>query len=256
MLSKRGMGMFSLEGKVAVVTGGAGGIGLATVQRFRAAGAHVVMSDLGDHHAKADEVGAVFHACDVSNEAQVAALMHRALDEFGVLDIAVNNAGIVITGETILDASDETYRKQFDINLMSQVYGMREAAKRMKQGASIINTASLAANRVASGAGAYAAMKAATVSITRSGALELGPKGIRVNAISPSTTQTAMGWLNKYNTLASPMGRIAQPEEMAAVIHFLASDDASWVNGQTIAVDGGQMAGIPPEISQIVNESE
>ena len=248
--------MFSLEGKVAVVTGGAGGIGFATVQRFRAARAHVLMSDIGNHEEKADQCGAVYHACDVSDDVQVGKLMQRAVDEFGCLDIAVNNAGIVITGETILEAKTETYQKQFDINLMSQVYGMREAAKRMKPGASIINTASLSANRVASGAGAYAAMKAATVSITRSGALELGPMGIRVNAISPSTTRTAMGWLNRFNTLASPMCRIAQPEEMAAVIHFLASDDASWVNGQTISVDGGQSAGVPPEISQIVNASE
>ena len=248
--------MFSLIGKVAVVTGGAGGIGFATVQRFRAAGAHVIMSDLGDHEARAEEVGAVYHACDVSDENQVGALMQRAVDAFGQLDIAVNNAGIVITGESILEAKAETYQKQYDINLMSQVYGMREAAHRMKPGASIINTASLSANRVAAGAGAYAAMKAATVSITRSGALELGRKGIRVNAISPSTTHTAMGWLNRLNTLASPLGRIAQPEEMAAVIHFLASDDASWVNGQTIAVDGGQSAGITPEIAQIVNASE
>ncbi len=214
------------------------------------------MCDLGDHGATAEKVGAVYHSCDVSDEAQVGALMQRAVDEFGGLDIAVNNAGIVITGETILEATAETYQKQFNINLMSQVYGMREAARRMKPGASIINTASISANRVASGAGAYAAMKAATVSITRSGALELGPKGIRVNAISPSTTQTAMGWLTRFNTLASPMGRVAQPDEMAAVIHFLASDDASWVNGQTIAVDGGQSAGVPPEISRIVNDPQ
>lgn len=248
--------MFSLKGKVVVITGAAGGIGFATVQRFRTAGAHVVMSDIGDHDARAKEVGAVYHACDVSDEEQVELLMKRAVDEFGQLDVAVNNAGIVITGETILEAKVETYQRQFDINLMSQVYGMREASKHMQAGSSIINIASLSANRVASGAGAYAAMKAATVSITRSGALELGPKGIRVNAISPSTTNTSMGWLNNFNRLSSPLGRVAEPEEMAAIIHFLASDDASWVNGQTIAVDGGQSAGVPPEISRIVNASE
>ena len=214
------------------------------------------MSDIGDHDARAKEVGAVYHACDVSDEEQVELLMKRAVDEFGQLDVAVNNAGIVITGETILEAKVETYQRQFDINLMSQVYGMREASKHMQAGSSIINIASLSANRVASGAGAYAAMKAATVSITRSGALELGPKGIRVNAISPSTTNTSMGWLNNFNRLSSPLGRVAEPEEMAAIIHFLASDDASWVNGQTIAVDGGQSAGVPPEISRIVNASE
>lgn len=248
--------MFSLVDKVAVITGGAGGIGFATVKRFRDAGARVVLSDLNDATEKAEDVGAVFHQANVADEADVAALMQRAIDEYGQLDIAVNLAGMVIAGEEIVDAKAETYRKQFDVNLMSQLFGMREAAKRMKPGSAIVNTSSMSALRSAAGVSGYAAVKAATIALTRSGALEFGPKGIRVNAISPSTTQTAMGWVNKFNILSSPLGRIAQPEEMAAVIHFLASDDASWVNGQSITVDGGQTAGTNPEIAQIVNATE
>lgn len=248
--------MFSLEGKVAVVTGAASGIGYATAKRLRAAGTKVVMSDLTDATEKAEDLGAVFHQCDVSNEDAVSALMQRAIDEHGQLNIVANIAGIPPSIETIEETTAEAFSKQFDINLMSQVFGMREAAKRMSGGGSIINFASLAAHRSTAGVSSYSAVKAATVAITRSGALELGPKGIRVNAISPSTTRTPMGYPGKFPELSSPMKRIAEPEEMAAIVHFLASDDASWVNGQTLIADGGMTAGVMPAVAQIVNDSE
>ncbi len=248
--------MFSLEGKVAVVTGAASGIGYATTVRFRTAGANVVMSDLVDAAGKAEQLGAVFQKCDVSSEVQVGALMQRAIDEYGRLDIVANIAGVPPTFENIEDATSGNFARQFNVNLMSQVYGMREAAKRMANGGSIINFASLAAHRSTTGVSSYAAAKAGTIALTRSGALEFAPKGIRVNAISPSTTRTPMGYPGKFPELSSPMNRIAEPEELAAVVHFLASDDASWMNGQTLIADGGMTAGPNPEIARIVNESE
>lgn len=247
--------MFSLEGKVAVVTGAASGIGYATAKRLLAAGAKVVMCDLADAADKAEELGAIFQQCDVSKEDSVTALMQRAIDDYGQLNILANIAGIPPSIETIEDATADAYAKQFDINLMSQVFGMREAAKRMAEGGSIINFASLAAHRSTEGVASYSAVKAATVALTRSGALELGSKGIRVNAISPSTTRTPMGYPGKFPELSAPMNRIAEPEEMAAIVHFLASDDASWVNGQTLIADGGMTSGVMPAIAQVVNES-
>jgi len=246
--------MFSLERKVAVVTGAASGIGYATAKRLRAAGANVVMSDLTDAKEKAEDLGVAFHQCDVSDEGAVSELMQRAIDEHGTLNIVANIAGIPPSMETIEEATAEAFSKQFNINLMSQVFGMREAAKRMSDGGSIINFASLAAHRSTAGVSSYSAVKAATVAITRSGALELGSKGIRVNAISPSTTRTPMGYPGRFPELSSPMNRIAEPEEMAAIVHFLASDDASWVNGQTLIADGGMTAGVMPAVAQIINE--
>lgn len=248
--------MFSLQDKSVAITGAAGGIGFATAKRFREAGAHVVMSDLNDATDKAAEIGAVFQQADVSDEAQVEAVMQRAVEAFGKLDIAVNNAGMMIVGNQILEESAEAYRRQFEVNVMSVIYGMRQAAKRMAPGSAIVNTASLAFQRSGAGISGYVISKAPIVNLTRCAAIELAPKGIRVNAICPSTTKTAMGWVNNYAKLSAPMGRAAEPEEMAAVIHFLASDDASWVNGEAIVADGGIMCGPTPALQAAANAAE
>ena len=248
--------MFSLNQKTAVITGAAGGIGFAIAKRFRAAGANVIMSDLSDGSAKAASIGAHFQQADVSEEEQVEALMQRAVDEFGSLDIAVNNAGMMIVGSSIIDESNDAYRKQFDVNVMSVVYGIRQAAKRMKPGSAIVNTASLAFQRSGAGISGYVMSKAPIVNLTRCAAIELAPSGIRCNAICPSTTETAMGWVNNYARLSAPMGRAAKPEEIAPVVHFLASDDASWVNGEAVVIDGGIMAGPTPALQAAANAAE
>ena len=248
--------MFSLKDKVAVITGAAGGIGLATAARFAEAGARVVLADLVDGQAGAEAVGGIFVRTDVSVERDVEALMQRAVDEHGRLDIAVNNAGMMIVGDSILDEDPDAYRRQFDVNVMGVIHGIRQAAKRMKPGGAIVNTASLAFQRSGSGISGYVISKAPIVNLTRCAAIELAPKEIRVNAICPSTTDTAMGWVNNYARISSPLGRVARPEEMAAVIHFLASDDASWVNGEAIVADGGIMCGPTPALQAAANAAE
>jgi 3alpha(or 20beta)-hydroxysteroid dehydrogenase len=248
--------MFSLDKKSAVITGAAGGIGFAIARRFRDAGANVVMCDLKDASEKAVEIGAVFHQTDVSNEDQLAAAMQRCVDVFGELDIAVNNAGMMIVGNKIMDEDADAYRKQFDINTMSVVFGIRQAAKRMKPGGAIVNTSSLAFQRSGVGISGYVMTKAPIVNLTRCAAMELASQKIRVNCICPSTTDTAMGWVNNYAKISAPMGRVAQPEEIAPVVHFLASDDASWVNGEAVVIDGGIMAGPTPELQAAANAAD
>lgn len=247
--------MFSLKDKVAVITGAAAGIGLATAERFAADGAKMIMADVSDATSKANKIGAIYVKTDVSNEADVEALMQRAVDEYGALDIAVNNAGTIFTGK-ILDESMENYRKQFEINTLGVLYGMRHAAKRMKPGSAIVNTASIAAVRSVAGLASYVASKMPVVGLTRSAAIEFAELGIRVNCFSPSTTQTAMALKSRFGTLVPQVGRIAKPEEMAAVIHFLASDDASYVNGQHILVDGGIQAGPSKALLKFVAEAD
>lgn len=248
--------MFSLSGKVAVITGAAGGIGFATAARFAEAGARVVLADRVDAHAGAEAIGGVFVRTDVSSEPEVEALMQRAVDEYGRLDIAVNNAGMMIVGNSILDEDPDAYRRQFDVNVMGVVHGIRQAAKRMEPGSAIVNTASLAFQRSGAGVSGYVISKAPIVNLTRCAAIEMASRGIRVNAICPSTTDTAMGWVNNYARISSPLERVARPEEIAAVIHFLASDDASWVNGEAIVADGGIMCGPTPALQAAANAAE
>jgi 3alpha(or 20beta)-hydroxysteroid dehydrogenase len=242
--------MFSLAGKTAVITGAASGIGRATAERFAAAGAGVVLADLADATDLASRLGGTFVQTDVSDESAVAALMSHASARYGRIDVAVNNAGI--TGEgPLAEADTGEFERMIRINMMSVVYGLKHAAPHMTAGGSIINTSSLAGLTGFPAYGAYAASKAAVVSLTKVAAMEYGPLGIRVNAICPSSVDTPMlaaqpgGEIEAAVTrIASPLGRIIAAEDIAALMHFLAADDCPVISGQALSIDAGALAGL------------
>ena len=244
--------MFSLEGKIAVVTGGASGIGLATVRRFAEAGARVVIADITECADLAREIDGLFIKTDVTQENQVKALMDRTAETYGRIDIVINNAG---GGEgsgpnfiPYLPAED--FESCYRLNLMGVVFGIKHAADHMIDGGSIVNTASVAGYQGAPTYAPYVASKAAIIGVTRTAALELAARNIRVNAVCPGTVDTPMAYGDdvqgelKIATMMMPLGRLCKPEEVAALFHFLVADDCPFISGQAICIDGGMTAGI------------
>ena len=240
---------FLLTDQVAVVTGGTSGIGLKAAERFIAAGARVVISGRKDGTEIADRIGAKFVQCDVSNEDSVAALMQAAVDEYGNLDILVNNAGANFGYGTMMETEVADFDRNFGINTKGVVHGIKHAVPHMNDGARIVNVSSAAGLQGVAYLAPYVASKWAVIGITRTAAVELGARGIRCNAICPTSVNTPMANTPegrpqlRMERKAVPLGRIAEPEEIAAMIHFLASTDCNFVNGQAIAVDGGFTAG-------------
>jgi 3alpha(or 20beta)-hydroxysteroid dehydrogenase len=244
--------MFSLEGKIAVVTGGASGIGLATVKRFAEAGAKVAIADISDAAALAREVDGLFIKTDVTQEEQVEALMKKTAETYGHIDIVINNAG---GGEgsgpnfiPYLPAED--FEVGYRLNLMGVVFGIKHSVDYMADGGSIVNTASVAGYQGAPTYAPYVASKAAVIGVTRTAALELAARNIRVNCVCPGTVDTQMAYGNdvqaelKIATMMMPLGRLCKPEEVAALFHFLCADDCPFISGQAICIDGGMTAGI------------
>jgi 3alpha(or 20beta)-hydroxysteroid dehydrogenase len=242
--------MFELTGKVAVVTGAASGIGRAVAERFTAAGATVVLADVADAAPLAAELGGSYVRTDVSREEEVAGLMEAAARLRGGIDVCVNNAGITVGETPLAETTREELQRAIDVNVLGVLFGLKHAPRYMSGGA-IVNTASLAAVVGFPTYASYGASKAAIVSLTRTAAIELGGSGIRVNCICPSSVDTPMlaaqasGELEASVTAAAaPLGRIVDPAEAAALIHFLAADDCPVISGQAINIDGGVTAGI------------
>jgi len=246
-----------LQGKVAIVTGAGSGIGRATAKRFAAEGAKLVVNDLDADAATrvakeieaAGGVAAAFPA-DVADPRQVEALIREATSRFGRLDVLVNNAAAVIPGP-LESISDADWRRTQAVTLDGVFFGIRAALPVMaaQGGGSIINIASGAAVAGEPGLAAYGAAKAAVVNLTKTASVENAARGVRVNTILPGPIATPpllaaveatggrAGWERQI-----PCGRLGQPEEMAAVALFLASDDASYVHGAAIIADGGVAA--------------
>lgn len=240
--------MFELKGKTAIVTGAASGIGAATAQRLRRAGAEVIVADISDARSMAAEWGCRYRRTDVSDPADVAALCEEALQTTGRLDIMVNNAAIS-SGHFLAEADFERSHRFWAVNQMGVQMGIKEAAARMKPGSAIVNLSSITAARGFATWGEYAATKGAIIALTQTAAVEYGPAGIRVNCICPGIIDTPMAMaeapdmVEKNAAVFTLIGRIGRPEELAAAIHFLVSDDASYITGQTLLVDGGWSAG-------------
>jgi 3alpha(or 20beta)-hydroxysteroid dehydrogenase len=248
--------MFSLEGKVAVVTGAASGFGKATSLRFSKAGAKVVLADINDAAGVAKEAGGIYVETDVSKEDQVQAMLQKAVDEFGKLDIVVNNAGIPSVGVMVEGITDEQVTEALNVNFKGVLWGIKHAVPLISDGGSIMNTASYAGLFGTPTYGSYVISKAAIIAITKTAALELAPRGIRVNCICPGTADTPMVYTEggdvelKLANYLQPLGRLAQPEEIAALYHFLASDESAFITGIAIPIDGGMSAG--PSIGVII----
>jgi meso-butanediol dehydrogenase/(S,S)-butanediol dehydrogenase/diacetyl reductase len=243
----------SLSGKVAVITGAGSGIGAATARRFAREGATLVLSDLNDATGQelAKEVGAAaFIPANVTDSARVEALMQAAVDRCGALHIVCNNAGIGSYGNAP-DLEIETWKQVVDVDLTAVFYGCKYAIPHLRKagGGAIVNTASISGLFGDYGLVAYNAAKGGVVNLTRTVAIDHARESIRVNCVCPGPIDTPLlqpllglpGVEDAYKECV-PMGRIGKPEEVAAVITFLASDDASYITGAAVVVDGGVTA--------------
>jgi NAD(P)-dependent dehydrogenase (short-subunit alcohol dehydrogenase family) len=253
--------MTTFDGKVALVTGGGGGIGLATARAFAEAGASVIIADNDEalaHGAAAGlrstgyEVLAV--ACDVRDRGQVKAMIDKAVGTYGRLDVAFNNAGINCVGAPMLESEDEEFDIILDVNLRGTWNCMKAELRKMTaQGSgAIVNCSSIGGMRGSKGRAAYSASKFGVIGLTRASALDYASTGIRINAVCPGiigNTPMAMR-VTKNNdpdiikafVAAEPIGRLGEPEEIAAAVLWLCSPGASFMVGHAMAVDGGILA--------------
>ena len=248
-----------LEGKVAIVTGAGRGIGRGCAKRFAAEGAAVVAADVYDEGgvevvAEIESEGgkAVFAHCDISDSAQAAALVQTAIDTYGGLDVSLNCAGIIpIDGSDVLETEEAEWDRVIGVNLKGTFLICQAAAREMaKKGTgSIINIASVTALMAIGNQAAYVASKAGVNGLTKSMAIGLAHRGVRVNAIGPGSIETDMMAVILTDEEATarvmartPLNRMGQPEDIAGTALFLASDDSSYITGQTIYVEGGRLA--------------
>ena len=244
--------MTTLDGKVALITGAASGIGLAAAQLFAREGAQVAMADRDadgvNDAARAIGPSAMAVSADVTSEADVEAMVAACVERFGRLDVAFNNAGIAGLAP-IQDFPLERFQQIVDVCMTGVFLCIKHESKQLiaqGEGGSLINTASINATHATAGLAAYCAAKAGVVMLTKVSALELGQYGIRVNAIGPGHTRTPLTarardvpGFDEAMVGATPMGRLGEPEDIAQMALYLAGDAAAWTSGQTMYVDGG-----------------
>lgn len=244
-----------LEGKVAIVTGASKGIGASVALQFAKEGAHVVVN----YNSSKEEANYVVNRivknggkaiaiqANMAKEQDIRRLFEESEKAFGKIDILVNNAGIY-ESKSLEDITSEHFYKMFDLNVLGLIFASQEAAKYFRQnGGSIINISSVAATTPSPAYSVYSGTKAAVDALTRSLAAELGPRNIRVNSINPGMVKTEgllaagidEGDFRKHVEATTPLGRIGQPEDISPACVFLASDDSSWITGQTLHIAGG-----------------
>jgi len=252
-----------LEGKVSIITGAADGIGQAAAVLFAREGAKLALADVNEEGLKKtlslvqEEKGqGVIRRTDVSRQTEVKELIELALKTYSQIDILCNNAGIT-GGLADLEQEDgENWQKVYSVNVLGAVYATKYAARHMKERktGSIVNTASVAGIRSGAGTNAYSASKAALINFTQTAACDLGGYNVRVNAVCPGLIETGMTrpifelarQRGKFDKLGSrcELRRYGRPEEVARAILFLASDEASYITGQALPVDGGNTASL------------
>ncbi len=241
-----------LEGKVAIVTGSSRGIGRAIAERLSRDGASVVVN-YSKSPEKAREVVAVVQSvggqaiavrANVAEAVDVQNLFDQAIEHFGKIDVLVNNAGVLST-KPITQITEEDFDELFGVNVKGTFFACQQAALRMHKGGRIINLSSTVTNLILPSYGIYAASKGAVEQITRVLARELGGKGITVNGVSPGPTDTELFRHGKTEEQITNMaqlaafGRLGEPRDIADVVAFLASEEARWITGQNIRVNGG-----------------
>jgi NAD(P)-dependent dehydrogenase (short-subunit alcohol dehydrogenase family) len=244
-----------LSGKIAIVTGGASGIGRATVELFVEEGARVVIADVdadgGEALARKLGDATVFQRTDVSDANDVQAVVDRAVEHFGGLQVMFNNAGISGSKHgSFLDHDLKDFERVMAVNLLGVMVGTQRAARHMVRhgGGSIINTTSIAALRPGPGVVSYRVSKAGVVLFTRSLAIELGAYGVRVNCIAPGLIPTAITNYDMESVIKTmqPLARKGTPEDVANAALYLASERSAQVTGMLLPVDGGTSVGPPP----------
>jgi len=244
-----------LEGRAAIITGGDSGIGRAVALAFAREGADVLISYLAEEEPDADETARVVEDSgkravkmpgDIGEEAQCQRLVERAVSEFGKLDILVNNAAYQMYREGLQSISAEELEHTYRTNFFSMFYLCKAALPHMRPGSSIINTSSVEAYQPQPMLLDYASTKAAIANFTKGLAMEVAQQGIRVNCVAPGPVWTPLipatmpaEFVSQFGQQESPMGRAAQPAELAPAYVFLASQESSYVNGETLGVTGG-----------------
>lgn len=244
--------MNTLQEKVILVTGASRGIGATIAHKLAAAGAKVIVNYASGKDAAdkvVDEIkqqggDALAVQADVSKPQEVKNMFDAAIAHYGKIDVLVNNAGIMLT-KLIKDTTDEEFTRQFDINVRGTFNTMREAATRLADKGSIINFSTSVNRIMLPGYGTYVATKAAVEQLTRVFSKEVGSRGINVNSVSPGPTNTELFTNGKSQEVIarlaslSAFNRIGEPEDIAAIVVFLASDEAKWINAQNIGINGG-----------------
>jgi 2-dehydro-3-deoxy-L-rhamnonate dehydrogenase (NAD+) len=243
-----------LPEKVAIVTGAARGIGFAIAERLSQAGARVVVADIDEESAEAavrrlreGGVEAVEAVADVTKPEEVGAMVERAIDAFGKLDVLVNNAGITGRDSSLSKITDQDWERVLKLNLTATFYCCRAAIPRIREQRSgaVVNVASISGKEGNPNMIPYSVSKAGVICLTKALAREVIHDGVRVNCVAPAVIETPLldqlqPEAIEYMTSKVPMGRMGRAEEVAAVVHFLASDDASFVTGQCYDVSGGR----------------
>jgi meso-butanediol dehydrogenase/(S,S)-butanediol dehydrogenase/diacetyl reductase len=239
------------QDKVVIVTGSASGIGLATAKRFASEGARLVMVDINLANLQnvekqirdAGSPAVILSVCDVSKESDVIETFRKTLEEFKTVDVIVNNAGLMIF-KKFEEHTQEDWTKILGVDLLGAFYFIKQGFLHMKPGSAIVNVSSIHAVETQPMVVSYAAAKVAVLSLTRSACIEGKSKGIRVNAILPGAVDTPMLWNNpnvKSGVEKIDKTDVGKPEEVAAAIAFLASEDAGFVDGASMTVDGGRL---------------
>lgn len=244
--------MKKLLDKVILITGASRGIGAAIAIKLAAEGAKIIINFSGakvDAESVASSIianggAALVLQADVSKSDQVKGLFDAAIAHYGRIDVLVNNAGVMIT-KLLKDTTDEDFNRQFDVNVKGTFNTMREAATHLADGGSIINFSTSVNRLMLPGYSTYVATKAAVEQLTRVFAKEVGPRGINVNSVSPGPTNTELFTNGKSQEVIdrlasmSAFNRIGEPEDIAQIVAFLASDEAKWISAQNIGVNGG-----------------